>query len=102
MKNLKVWQKLVLMGMLSMVPFAVVTYKMVSSINELSVEFARQEVRGLEYHAPLTTLLKDLQLHHGMAASGLSGDASFKGKLAGKSADIENDLKVVDGVDHGL
>ena len=44
MKNLKVWQKLVLMGMLFMLPFAVVTYKMVSSINGLAVEFARQEI----------------------------------------------------------
>src|SRR5206468_1429679 len=60
-----------------------------------------QEVRGLEYHAPLTALLKDLQ-HRGMAATWLSGDASFKGKLAGKSADIENELKIVDGVDRRL
>src|SRR5436190_19597763 len=102
MKNLKVWQKLVFMGTLFMVPFAVVTYKMVSSINELGVEFARQEVRGLEYHAPLTALLKDLQQRRGMAAIWLSGDASFKGRLAGKSADIENDLKVVEGVDRRL
>src|SRR5580765_6051332 len=102
MKNLKVWQKLVLMGTLSMLPFAVVTYKMVSSINELSVEFARQELRGLEYHAPLLALLKNLQQHRGMAATWLSGDASFKGRLAGKRADIENDLKIVDGVDRRL
>ena len=102
MKNLKVWQKLVFMGMLSMLPFAVVTYKMVSSINELGVEFARQEVRGLEYHAPLLALLKDLQQHRGMAAAFLSGDASFKGRLAGKRADIENALKLVDGVDRRL
>src|SRR5213593_3784018 len=102
MKNLRVWQKLVLMGTLFLVPFAVVTYKMVSSINELGVEFARQEVRGLEYHAPLLSLLKDLQQHRGMSSAWLSGDASFKGRLAGKRADIENDLKHVDGVDRRL
>ena len=39
MKNLKVWQKLVLMGTVFMLPFAVVTYKMVSSINELGTDF---------------------------------------------------------------
>src|SRR6266576_4812716 len=102
MKNLKVWQKLVLMGTVFMLPFAVVTYKMVSSINELGVEFARQEVRGLEYHAPLLALLKDLQQHRGMASAWLSGDASFKRKLADKSTEIENDLKIVDGVDRRL
>src|SRR6266550_1856418 len=102
MKNLKVWQKLVLMGTLFLLPFAVVTYKMVSSINELSVEFARQEVRRLEYHAPLLALLKDLQQHRGMASAWLSGDAAFKERLAGKRADIENDLKIVEGVDWRL
>ena len=102
MKNLKVWQKLVVMGTLFMLPFAVVTYKMVSSINELGVEFARQEVRGLEYHSPLLALVKDLQQHRGMASAWLSGDASFKGRLAGKRADIEHDLKIVDGVDRRL
>ncbi len=48
MKNLKIWQKLVLMGAVFMVPFAVVTYEMISSINRLGIEFARQESRGLE------------------------------------------------------
>ena len=41
MKNLKVWQKLALMGAVFMVPFAVVTYKMTSSVNALGTEFGR-------------------------------------------------------------
>jgi hypothetical protein len=61
MKNLKVWQKLALMAAVFMVPFAVVSYKMMSSINALGTEFARQEIRGLEYYTPLLALLKDLQ-----------------------------------------
>src|SRR5688572_17445660 len=65
MRNLKAWQKLGLIGLISMVPFAVVTYKMVSSINTLGVEFARQEIRGLEYYTPLAALLNNLQLHRG-------------------------------------
>ena len=59
MRNLKAWQKLGLIGTISMLPFAVVTYKMASSINTLGVEFAQQEIRGLEYYTPLTTLLND-------------------------------------------
>lgn len=95
MKNLKVWQKLALMAVVFMVPFAVVSYKMISSINALGTEFARQEIRGLEYYTPLLALLKDLQLHRGMASIWLNGDTSFKDSLTGKTADIENDIKRV-------
>lgn len=48
MKNLNVWQKLALVGVILMLPFAAVTWEMVKSINALGVEFARHEVRGLE------------------------------------------------------
>src|SRR5436853_418733 len=60
MKNLKVWQKLALMGAVFMVPFAVVTYKMTSSVNTLGTEFGRQEIRGLEYYTPLLALITDV------------------------------------------
>ena len=102
MKNLKVWQKLALMGAVFMVPFAVVTYKMISSVNALGTEFGRQEIRGLEYYTPLLALLKDLQLHRGMANAWLSGEASFKDRLAGKTADVENDIKKVDEANQRL
>ncbi|HKY08147.1 MAG TPA: methyl-accepting chemotaxis protein [Candidatus Binatia bacterium] len=102
MKNLKVWQKLVLMGAVFMVPFAAVTYKMISSVNVLGTEFARQEIRGLEYYTPLLSLLKNLQLHRGMANALLSGDKSFKETLDGKAAEIENDIKKVHAVNERL
>ena len=69
------------MGAVFMVPFAVVSYKMMSSVNVLGTEFARQEIRGLEYYTPLLALLKDLQLHRGMANALSSGDTSFKAAL---------------------
>ena len=102
MKNLKVWQKLVLMGAVFMVPFAAVTYKMTSSVNDLGTEFARQEIRGLEYYTPLLALLKNLQLHRGMAGASLSGDPSFKDSLVAKAADIENDIRRVNEVNERL
>ena len=73
MKNLKVWQKLALMAAVFVLAFAIVTYKMASSINTLGVEFAQQEIRGLEYYRPLAGLLNDLQQHRGMSAAFLSG-----------------------------
>ena len=102
MRNLKVWQKLAVMGAVLMLPFAVVTYTMVSSIDTLGSDFARQEIRGLEYYRPLLKLLQDQQEHRGMASAWLSGDASFKERLNSKGADIENDIKKVDEVDGRL
>src|SRR5437879_11430948 len=61
MKHLNVWHKLALMGAVFILPFAVVTDKMVSSVNTLGTEFARREMLGLEYYTPLLKLLQDLQ-----------------------------------------
>ena len=102
MKNLKAWQKLGLIGAISMLPFAVVTYKMASSINTLGVEFARQEIRGLEYYTPLTTLLNSLQLHRGLTALSLSGDVSSKATLDKTRTDVENAIRKVDEADQRL
>ncbi len=102
MKHLKIWQKLALMAIVFLVWFAAVTYKMVSSINTLGVEFARQEMRGVDYYIPLLALLKDLQQHRSMANAWLSGDAAFRDNLATKDADIENDIAKVDAVDQQL
>jgi len=102
MKNLKVWQKLLMLGAVLMAPFAVVTFEMLRSINGLGVEFARQELRGLDYYAPLSKLLQDVQAHQALAAAALSGDASFTDKLAAKRAEIEADVKNVDAADERL
>ena len=102
MKNLKVWQKLAVMGAVFMLPFAAMTYEMVSSIETLGVGFARQEIRGLEYHRPLARLLRNLQQRRDMSAAWTSGDASFTERLDSKTADIETDIKNVDEVDRRL
>jgi methyl-accepting chemotaxis protein WspA len=102
MKNLKVWQKLGMLGAVFMLPFAVVASKMVSSIDALGAEFARQEIRGLDYYTPLLTLLKDLQEHRGLTTAWLAGDATFKDRAARKAADIETDIKALDVVDQRL
>src|SRR5688500_5988242 len=102
MKNLKVWQRFVLMATATILPFALVTYKMVSSIETLGVDFARQEIDGVRYYRPLLGLLKNLQQHRGMEAIVSSGDSSFTSRLDGKRLDIENDVKAVADVDHQL
>ncbi len=102
MRNLKVWQKLALLGVIFMIPFAVVTTKMVSAIDALGVDFASQELRGLEYTSPALTLVKDLQRHRDVASILLSGDAAYRARLDGVRADVETDLKRLDEVDARL
>jgi methyl-accepting chemotaxis protein WspA len=102
MRHLKIWQKLLLMGFVFMLPFAMVTWSLVSSINTLGVGVARQELLGLEYETTLLALLKDLQQHRGMANAWLGGDAAFKEPLLARRADIERDLKALDDTDARL
>jgi methyl-accepting chemotaxis protein len=102
MKNLKIWQRLALIAAVFILPFAVAAYRMVSSVNTLGVEFARQELRGLEYYRPLLNLLQDLQQHRDMASAWLNGDASFEERVGSKSTDIENDIRKVNDADRRL
>ena len=102
MSNLKVWQKLALMGAVFMLPLAIVSYKMISSIDALGVEFTRQEVRGIEYYTPALALMKDLQLHRDLSNASLKGDASFTPQIARARTDIEADVKQLDDVDRRL
>ena len=101
MRHLQAWQKLLLMGAISMVPFAVVTFKMASSVDTLGVEFARREIRGLQYYEPLATLLLDLQRHRDLVA-GVNGPAASAGDLPGSRANVEHDVTKVDEVNARL
>ena len=95
MHNLKVWQKLVLMGAVFLLPFAAVTYTMVSSINAMGVTLARAEIQGLERYAPELKLLRDLQRHRSFAAAFLAGDSAYKDRLIAKGQEIEADVRAI-------
>ena len=101
MRNLKVWQKLALMGGIFLVPLALVTMKMVSAIDTLGVDFAAQELRGLEFTRPALTLVKDLQQHRDVASLVSNGHAD-RGRLDGVRRDVEKDLVALDELDHRL
>jgi methyl-accepting chemotaxis protein len=102
MKNLKVWQRFVLMAIVAVLPFALVTYKMVASIESMGVQFAQKESQGIRYSRPLLGLLKNLQQHRGMEAVILSGDLSFKSRLEGKRTDVESAVKAIAEIDQHL
>jgi methyl-accepting chemotaxis protein len=102
MRNLKVWQKLALMGVIFLIPFGFVTMKMMSAIDTLGVDFAAQELRGLEFTGPTLALVKNLQEHRDVASLVLSGDVSYRGRLDGVRVDVEKDLASLDELDRRL
>lgn len=102
MKRMKVWQKLGILGIIFLIPLAVFSYKMLASMRAMGVDFAKQEVLGVEYLSPVYTLLEDLQQHRDIAAALLNGDATFSEKLAAKRGEISADLQLVDAADKKL
>ena len=93
MRNLLVWQKLVLLGAVFLLPLVIVTYALVSSVNSLGIATARHELLGVEYSRPLLTLLHDLQRFRGFSASGLEAE---RGKVRG---DLDRDVTELDASD---
>jgi methyl-accepting chemotaxis protein WspA len=102
MRNLKVWQKLALMGVIFLIPFALVTMKMVSVIDTLGVDFAAQELRGLEFTRPALSLVKNLQQHRDVASLVLNGEKAVLGRLDGVRDDVEKDLAALNELDARL
>ena len=102
MRNLKVWQKLAMLGVIFLIPFAFVTMKMVSAIDTLGVDFAAQELRGLEFTGPSLALVKNLQQHRDVASLVLSGDTSYRGRLDALRMDVEKNLASLDELDRRL
>ena len=96
MKNLKMWQKLALMGVVFVLPFGGVVFKMTSSVNALGVDFAKQEIRNSSY-TPALALLRNLQQHRDMtAAQQVFGDTSLQAPLDAKAADLLANIKAFD------
>jgi len=102
LKHLKVWQKLALMGAVMLIPFAVITYDLFYTVDTLGTEFARKEIRGVEYYSPLQNLLRQCQQHRGLASGALNGDAAAKERLASVEAGIEQAIQAVDEADQRL
>ena len=97
MKNLKIWQKLALLAAVFMIPFLVVTYNLISSA-EKQVESTRAELSGMDYSLPLLRLVHDLQQHRHLTNRVLSGRQSDKPLLQAKSAEVQNDLRMLDEI----
>lgn len=96
MKHLKMWQKLALLGLVFLLPFAVVTYRYVDEVNALGLEFAQKEVQGLNYLQPLRALLHDVQRHRTLSQALLRGDRSVATDLAANEENMSRNLSALD------
>lgn len=102
MKRMKVWQKLGFLGIVFLIPLAIFSYQMVSSMRAMGIGLAEQERVGLEYLSPVYTLLEDLQQHRDSAAALLNGESGFAERVTAKQGAVLADLRLIDGVDRKL
>ncbi|HRF44873.1 MAG TPA: HAMP domain-containing protein, partial [Candidatus Competibacteraceae bacterium] len=98
LNRLRIWQKLVLLVAVLFVPIMLLTYLLVAEKN-LAIDFARQEIVGVQYLQPVRTLLQHLAEHRGMSTAYLSGEASFREKIMAKQSQLAEDVKNVGAVD---
>ena len=83
-RNLKFKYKLMsLIGVL-IIPIVVLIFMLITEKN-IAIEFARKEIKGVEYSQAVRGLLQQVMEHRGMTNAYLNGDTSFKSKL-GRSA----------------
>ncbi len=101
LNNLKYLQKFLLIGIIFVIPLAVVMYLLISEIN-LKINFAQKERMGIGYIMPLEKLLQHSLHCRTMAAMYANGDAYFKERIAFKQGEIDNDIKVIDEADRRL
>lgn len=101
MKNLKVWQKLALMGFVFLIPFLIVTYELVTSVNTLGVNHSRAERLGVQYLAPVRDLQRHIQQHRYVADLYLRGDKAQSQQLQSASSAITKDLESIESFDAG-
>lgn len=69
MKNLKVWQKLMLLGIVFLFPFVIVTGFWLGELGSSVINRAEREIAGTYVHHRLLGLMKELQQRRDLAAA---------------------------------
>ncbi|MCP5195899.1 MAG: HAMP domain-containing protein [Gammaproteobacteria bacterium] len=95
---MKIWQKLMLVGVVLSIPIVLLTYLLIAEMNA-DVHFSYKETQGIDYLRSVRAMLQHTAEHRGMSNAYLSGDASFREKILAKQDQILNDIKLIDEVD---
>src|SRR6476469_1073668 len=96
MKNLKIWQKLLLLAFVCTVPFLIVTWTLLSTVKE-QVDFASGELTGVDYAMPLLALADDLRTHRALADRVIAGQP-VQSQLEASNAELQSDIRAIDTV----
>jgi signal transduction histidine kinase len=101
MNRLKYVQKFLLVGLLLVVPLALVLSQYLAEV-EYDINFSAKEQLGLEYNGPLVGLLAEVQRHAAISSAYLSGYNTFEEEIEPTQAAIEARMADVDAVDERL
>jgi methyl-accepting chemotaxis protein len=98
MKHLTYSRKILILTAAFGIPIVIFTYLLAAQFSA-SINFARQERKGVAYLRPTLSLLQHVQQHRGAANTYLSGDASFKDTMDQKQASIAEDIAAIEAVE---
>lgn len=99
--SLKIWQKLVVAGLMAAIPVATLLYLFLNAQNE-QIARTGAEREGLEYVLPLRSLLERVPHHRVAASAFLNGDPSVEPVLERTEQQIAEAVQAVDQVDARL
>ncbi len=97
-RNMKIWQKLVLAGALAVIPLVMLAVLFLQSRNE-QIARTEAELAGLEYVTPMRQFLERLPQHRSAASAFLSGEASVGPMLVDLQAQVDEAVGAVGAVE---
>jgi twitching motility protein PilJ len=95
LKNLKVWQKLVLLG-IAVAPAALVPFYYSYTEAQSKIDFARTEVRGINPSHTVLKIMNALQRHRGLSANVLGGNTSLAASRSTTEAEVAQQMAEMD------
>ena len=97
-RNMKIWQKLVLAGLLAVIPVVILAMLFLQSRNE-QITRAESELAGLEYVTPMRQLLERLPQHRNAASALLNGDTAVEQMLINAQAQVDAAVAAISAID---
>ncbi|WP_255298565.1 methyl-accepting chemotaxis protein [Brevibacillus dissolubilis] len=95
LNKLRFAQKFSLMGGILFLPILLLTFLIISQINEEIDALSARQI-GFQNVSMMKGLLKDVQQHRAASSSYLNGDKSYASKMTEIQAKIQEDLKKID------
>jgi diguanylate cyclase (GGDEF)-like protein/PAS domain S-box-containing protein len=96
MNHLSYARKAVLLGAVSLVAVAVVTYSLYTHL-AAAIEFSKRELKGLELIDPMSRAVQGMQEHRGLCMVILSGNGTFRQRREARVGEVDAALGLLAG-----